>query len=167
MAGGPALDIDMKDWQMSLDVMLAGSFNMARHVLPYMKAAGWGRIINLGSLMSNTAFGEDPIYCTAKAGILGLTRSLAAEFGPYNICVNTLCPGNILTEMMEKVAANAEKRDGLQPGSFLAERAKAIPLRRIGQPEDVAKLASFLCGPDADYITGQSIHVNGGLYYNG
>lgn len=160
----PALDVPMEVWQRSLDVMLSGSLLCSRAVLSGMVDEGWGRIINLSSLMGFVAFGQDVAYCTAKAGILGLTRSLAVEYGPHNICVNAICPGNILTEMLEDVGRMVEQRDGLPPGEFLKQRSNEIPLRRLGVPEDVANMVAFLCSEDASYVSGQSLHVNGALY---
>ena len=160
----PAQEMPMNVWQRSLDIMLSGSLLCSRAVLSGMVEEQWGRIINLGSLMSFVAFGQDVAYCTTKAGILGLTRSLAVEFGPHNICVNAICPGNILTPMLEDVGRNVEARDGLEPGDFLKQRSEDIPLRRLGAPEDIASMVSFLCSDDASYVSGQSIHVNGALY---
>jgi NAD(P)-dependent dehydrogenase (short-subunit alcohol dehydrogenase family) len=160
----PAIDVDLKVWHKVLDTMLTGPLLAARAVAPAMIDAKWGRIINMGSMMSYLAFGQDVGYSVVKAGMLGLTRSLAAELAQYQICVNTICPGNIMTALMEETARNIEKRDGMEPGSFLKERPKQIPLGRIGAPEDIAKTASYLCSDAADYVTGQSLHVNGGLY---
>lgn len=160
----PAQEMPLESWQRHLDIMLSGSLLCARAVLTGMVDEHWGRIINMGSLMSFTSFGGDAAYCTTKAGMLGLTRSLAMEFGPHNICVNAICPGNILTEMLENVGRTAEKRDGLAPGEFLKQRAETIPLRRLGAPEDIANMVGFLCSEDASYVSGQSLHVNGALY---
>lgn len=160
-----ALKMSAAQWQSTLAVNLSGAFLVSRAVLPYMTVGKWGRIVNMSSMMAVTAFGEDAAYCSTKAGLLGLTRSLAAEFGPYNICVNAVCPGNIATQLMEEVAASVERRDGLEQGTFLRDRTQAIPLRRLGLPEDIAKVVSFLCSENADYLTGQALHVNGGLYY--
>lgn len=153
-------------WEAAMAVNLSGAFFTARSVFPHMSAARWGRIINMSSMMAVTAFGQDAAYCATKAGMLGLTRSLAAEFGPHNICVNALCPGNIDTAMMDAVAQSVERRDGLAAGTFLKGRAQAIPLRRLGLPEDIANVTAFLCSADADYVTGQALHVNGGLYFH-
>ncbi len=160
----PAIEVDLKIWHKVLDTMLTGPLLAARAVAPAMIAANWGRIINMGSMMSYLAFGQDVGYSVVKAGMLGLTRSLAAELAPHQICVNTICPGNIMTELMEETARNIEKRDGMAPGTFLEQRPKQIPLGRIGAPEDIARTASYLCSDAADYVTGQSLHVNGGLY---
>ena len=160
-----ALKMSAAQWQSTLAVNLSGAMLVSLAVLPGMTAAKWGRIVNMSSMMAVTAFGEDAAYCSTKAGLLGLTRSLAAEFGPYNICVNAICPGNIESTLMEEVAASVERRDGLEPGTFLRDRARAIPLRRLGLPQDIANVVSFLCSENADYVTGQALHVNGGLYY--
>jgi NAD(P)-dependent dehydrogenase (short-subunit alcohol dehydrogenase family) len=165
LAMQPALRLSASEWDSALAVNLSAAFYAARALLPFMTAARWGRIVNISSMMAATAFGEDAAYCSTKAGLLGLTRSLAAEFGPHNVCVNAICPGNVLTKLLEDAAVTIERRDGLERGSFLRQRAQSIPLRRLGSPEDIAAVVSFLCSPDADYVTGQAIHVNGGLYY--
>jgi NAD(P)-dependent dehydrogenase (short-subunit alcohol dehydrogenase family) len=165
-ADSPALDGPLANWYRCLDVMLTGPLLLARAVAPAMIAARWGRIINMGSMMTFTAFGRDTGYCAAKAGLLGLTRSLAADLAPHDICVNMICPGNIMTDLMAQTAQGIEERDGLPPGSFLAERPKSIPMKRLGTPDDVARLAAFLASDAGDYTTGQAIHVNGGLYYH-
>lgn len=160
----PLLDASSISWDISLDVMLKGVLLMSQEAAPHMIRAGWGRIINLGSMMSSVAYGEDLAYCTAKSGVLGLTRSLAAELAKHNICVNAICPGSILTSMLEKVGRAVERRDGLETESWLQKRAGEIPLGRLGLPEDIANAVSFFCSEDSSYITGQSLHVNGGIY---
>ncbi|MDE0284522.1 MAG: SDR family NAD(P)-dependent oxidoreductase [Gammaproteobacteria bacterium] len=160
----PLLDTSAEIWNLSLDVMLKGTLLMSQAAAPHMIRPGWGRIINLGSMMGSVAYGEDLAYCTAKSGILGLSRSLSAELAKHNICVNTICPGNILTPMLEQTAQAIKQRDGLETGSWLRDRGQDIPLGRLGRPEDISKAVSFFCSEDADYITGQSLHVNGGLY---
>lgn len=160
----PLLDTSPEIWELSLDVMLKGTLLMSQAVAPHMIRAGWGRIVNLGSMMGNVAYGEDLAYCTAKSGILGLSRSLSAELAKHNVCVNTICPGNILTPMLEQTARAIEQRDGLEADSWLQERGGNIPLGRLGLPEDIGNVVSFFCSEDAAYITGQSLHVNGGLY---
>lgn len=160
----PLLDTSPEAWNVCLDVMLKGTLLMTQEAAPHMIRAGWGRVINVGSMMGSVAYGEDIAYCTAKSGILGLSRSLSAELAKHNICVNTVCPGNILTSMLEQTARAIERRDGLEAGSWLLERSGDIPLGRLGRPEDIAAAVSFFCSENADYITGQSLHVNGGLY---
>lgn len=159
----PALEVEMSLWQANLDIMLTGALSCVQAAAPDMIEKGWGRIINMSSQMGFAAFGRDVAYCTAKAGILGLTRSLAMDLGPHGITVNAICPGIIQGAMLEEVARKVEKRDGLEEGEFLHSRAATIPRRRIGECADVSKLAAFLCSDDSDYIHGQSLHVNGGL----
>lgn len=165
-AESPALDMPMSVWHRNIAIMLTGPLLVTRAAAPAMIKARWGRIINMGSMMSATAFGKDAGYCAAKAGILGLSRSLAADLAPHQITVNTICPGNIMTELMAETARAIEVRDGLAPGTFLADRPKSIPMGRLGTADDVARVAAFLASDEGDYITGQSMHVNGGLYYH-
>lgn len=163
-ASAKVMELELAKWQLALDLMLTGPLLVARAVIPAMREARWGRIVNLGSLVSQVSFGEDAAYAATKAGVLGLTRSLAVELGPDNICVNAICPGNIRTAMLEKTARHIEEREGMEPGSFIASRHEQIPLRRLGEPQDIANVISFLCSADAGYVSGQSIHVNGCLY---
>ncbi|MGE0500784.1 MAG: SDR family NAD(P)-dependent oxidoreductase [Rhizobiaceae bacterium] len=153
-------------WRKSLEVNLFGAIHCIQVFGGAMVKGGWGRIINMGSLLSATAFGSDLGYVVSKTALVGLTRSAAAEIARYGVTVNTICPGNILTDMMRELAPKIEQRDGLAPASFIRDRALAIPARRLGDPEDIAAMAAFLCRDDAGYINGQSLHVNGGLLFN-
>jgi len=159
----PALEVPMSLWQKNLDIMLTGALSCVQSAAPDMIEKRWGRIINMASQMSFTAYGRDVAYCTAKAGILGLTRSLAMDLGPHGITVNAICPGLIQSTMLDEVGKKVEKRDGLAEGEFLRSKALATPRRRIGECTDVSNLAAFLCSDKSDYIHGQSIHINGGL----
>jgi len=160
----PLMEFDAQTWQLMLDVMLTGPVLLARATVAHMIDQSWGRIINIGSQVSAVSFGEDVAYSAAKAGIAGISRSMAMELAKHQICVNTICPGNILTDLMRETAAAIEKRDGLERGQFLSERDASIPLGRLGDPVDVASLVVFLSSDRGGYITGQSIHINGGLY---
>ncbi len=163
--GGPTLELSLDTWHTLIDIILTGPMLLVKAVAPFMIEARFGRIINMGSLVSHTAFGEDLAYCVAKTGVIGFTRSLAAEFAKHQVCVNAVCPGNIMTDLLKEGGRSFEKRDGLEADSWLKERHKSIPLGRIGEPDDVARLVRFLCSDDADYITGQTMTINGGLYY--
>jgi NAD(P)-dependent dehydrogenase (short-subunit alcohol dehydrogenase family) len=147
------------------DINLHGSIHCTQIFGADMANSGWGRIINLGSLASVTAYGRDLAYVTSKTAIAGLTRVTAVDLGPKGVTANAICPGNIMTDMMRHVAVEVEARDGLEPGSFLDIRAKEIPARRLGTPSDIAAVASFLCRNDAEYVNGQLLHVNGGLHF--
>jgi 3-oxoacyl-[acyl-carrier protein] reductase len=140
------------DWERMLAITLSGAFYCAQAAAPSMRRASWGRIINLSSLRALTGSDHGAHYAAAKAGIIGLTRSLALELAPQ-ITVNAVAPGYTLTEMNR--AAFSEKGE-----QICAE----IPLRRFAQPEEIAALVAFLCADEAGYITGQTISANGGIY---
>ena len=163
-ASTPALSENLDGWDKSIAVMLTGALHCVRATAPDMKHQGWGRIVNISSVMAFMAYGEDVGYCTAKAGVLGLTRSLAVEFGKHGINVNAICPGHIRTPMLEATAKHVEQRDGTDPEVFYKELVATIPTGRLGEVNDIAAMASFLCSADADHVTGQSMHVNGGSY---
>lgn len=165
LVGTPLLEMPLSDWYLNIETMLSGAMICSQAVIPDMIDAGWGRIVNISSMMADTAYGDDHGYCSAKAGILGLTRSLAKSYASHNICVNAVCPGNVRTPLLEDVARHVEARDGLAEGEFVAQREQEIPLGRIAEPEDISNVVSFLCGTDANYLTGQALHVNGGFHF--
>ncbi len=140
-------------WASVMDVNLTGAFNCCRAVARYMMKQRWGRIVNMTSVVALSGNAGQVSYSASKAGILGLTKSLARELGSRNICVNAVAPGFIETGM---TGSMEEKSRG--------EALEQIPLGRAGMPNDVAGVVGFLVSGKADYITGQVIHVNGGLY---
>lgn len=142
-----------KDWNTIIDVNLKGTFNCCRAVVKHMMRKRWGRIINISSVVGETGNAGQACYSVSKAGIIGLTKSLARELGPRNICVNAIAPGFVTTDMT--AAISDETRSKI---------VEQIPLSRVGAPSDIAGVVAFLASPDADYITGQVIHVNGGIY---
>jgi D-sorbitol dehydrogenase (acceptor) len=111
------------------------------------------------------AWPEEAGYCGTKAGVLGLTQSLALELAPHGIRVNAICPGNILTPMLESVDERQCRAQGWEPGTFLKKVAREIPLGYIGEPKDVAATAAFLASEDASYIVGQALNPDGGLVW--
>jgi 3-oxoacyl-[acyl-carrier protein] reductase len=147
----------MKDaeWDEVLDTDLKSVFRLARAVLRGMMKARAGRIINITSVVGSSGNPGQVNYSAAKAGIGGLTRSLAREIGSRGITVNCVAPGFIDTDMTRALAD--AQRDQL---------LGAIPLGRLGRPEDVAAAVAFLASPAAGYITGATLHVNGGMYMN-
>ena len=153
---GAFLKIDLDTWQRVIEVNLTGTFHCCQVVLPHMLEAGWGRIVNISS---SSAQGGQPYmaaYVSSKAGVIGLTKSLALEFGPKGITVNTIPPGFIDTPMLR-----ANEAKGLLGGP-VEEHEGRTPVRRIGRPEDIAAATAFLVTEEASYITGQVIGVNGG-----
>ena len=122
-----------------------------------MVSRGYGRIINLSSTSARGNRGQAN-YAAAKAGMQGLTRALAIELGPFGITVNSVAPGYIATSMTESTA----RRLGMDPAEHQRRAAEAIPLRRVGTPEEVASVIAFLASDDAAYVSGQVIYINGG-----
>jgi 2-hydroxycyclohexanecarboxyl-CoA dehydrogenase len=137
-------------------VNLTGTFHCCQAVLPDMVKAGWGRIVNISS--SSTHSGQPLMshYVASKSGVVGLTKSLALEFGPRGITVNAIPPGFIDTPMTRRNEAK-----GLL-GKGVDHHASQTPVRRAGRPDDIAAACAFLVSEDAGYITGQVIGVNGG-----
>jgi NAD(P)-dependent dehydrogenase (short-subunit alcohol dehydrogenase family) len=151
------LDITVETWERLLAVNLTGTFHCCQVALPDMIAAGWGRIVNISS--SSTHSGQPLMahYVASKSGMVGLTKSLALEFGPKGITVNTIPPGVIDTPMSRR----NEELGRLGPGG-MEDAARRTPVRRAGLPADIAAACSFLCREESGYITGQVIGVNGG-----
>ena len=145
------------DWDTVLRVHLRGAFLMSRAVQKYMVEQRYGRIVNLSS---SSALGNrgQVNYSAAKAGMQGLTKTLALELGPFGITANAVAPGFIVTDMTAATAA----RVGMPFEDFQQAAAAQIPVRRVGQPADVANTISFLVSEDASFISGQVIYVAGG-----
>lgn len=151
------LAMRMKDeeWSAVVDTNLTAVFRLSRAVLrPMMKARG-GRIISITSVVGSTGNAGQMNYAAAKAGVEGMSRALAREIGSRNITVNCVAPGFIDTDMTRALSAE-------QQASLKAQ----IPLGRLGQPEDIAHAVAFLAGPQGSYVTGTTLHVNGGMYMN-
>lgn len=149
-------NIDYATWQKVVDVNLGGVFHCVQAALPDMLEAGWGRIVNISSSSAQSGQQFMTAYVSSKAGVNGLTKSLALEYGPSGITVNAVPPGFVETPMLHR---SAEK--GLLGGT-IDEHIQRTPVRRVGQPEDIAAACSFLISEEAGYITGQILGVNGG-----
>jgi 3-oxoacyl-[acyl-carrier protein] reductase len=145
------------DWETVIAVHLRGSFLCAREAQKSMVEQRWGKIVNLSSESALGARGQAN-YSAAKAGIQAFTKTLAIELGPFNINVNAVAPGFIETQMTQATA----DRMGIPFDEVKESAAEHIPMRRIGRPEDVAAVISFLCSDDASYIAGQTLYVTGG-----
>lgn len=145
----------MKDdeWEQVIDTNLTGIFRLSKALLRGMMKAREGRIVNVGSVVGFTGNPGQVNYCAAKAGVVGFSKAMAREVGSRNITVNTVAPGFIETDMTRGLPA--EQREAM---------LNDVALGRLGQPEDIAGAVRFLVSPDAAYITGETIHVNGGLH---
>lgn len=147
-------DMEEEDWDRVLNINLKGAFNCCKFAVPYMVEKNYGKIVNLSSRAHLGNPGQAN-YSSSKAGIVGLTRSLALELGRYNVNVNAVAPGMVDTEGVR----NHPKYE------MVVERAlKVTPLRRLGQPADIANLIHFLVTDGSGYITGELIHITGGRY---
>ncbi|MGA6162169.1 3-oxoacyl-ACP reductase FabG [Amycolatopsis magusensis] len=146
-----------QDWDSVIGVHLRGSFLMTRAVQKHMTEQGWGRIVNLSSTSALGNRGQVN-YSAAKAGLQGFTKTLAIELGKFGVTANAIAPGFIATDM---TAATAE-RVGMDFEDFKKAAAEQIPVRRVGEPADIANLAAFLVSEGAGFISGQVIYVAGG-----
>jgi len=142
-----------EDWQIMLQVNLTAPMALIRGFSPYMKAQKWGRIVNISSIFSLVTRENRSAYLATKAGLNGLTRTAAVELAPYGILVNAVCPGYVETELT--FVNNSPEQ--------LAAITATIPLQRLAQPHEIAKLVSFLCSEENTYLTGQTLVIDGGF----
>ncbi|WP_242909741.1 SDR family NAD(P)-dependent oxidoreductase [Actinomadura terrae] len=157
---GPRADlVDMttQQWDTVLGINLSGPFFAARAVCPHMVTAGWGRIVNMSSISAVGDAGRVD-YASAKAGLIGFTKSLALQLGPHGVTANAIAPGFVVSDMTRASA----RRLGLSFEEFRYRAEQSIPVGRVGLPDDIAHTASFLVSPGAGFVSGQVIYVAGG-----
>ena len=159
---GPVESFDEKQWQFAFELNLLSTVRFTRLVLPYLKKSGSGRIINIVSLSVKSVLDNSVLSTSIRMGVIGMAKLLADEVGPDQITVNNVCPGLILTDRIRSMSIKKDLDSGLSEEEALKERAKNIPLRRIGKPEELAALIAFLASEKASYITGTTIQVDGG-----
>jgi len=150
---GLAMRMKPADWDLVLNINLTGAFRCSQAVLPAMMRSRWGRIVNISSVVGQAGAAGQANYAASKAGLIGMTKSLAQEMGSRGITVNAIAPGYIETDMTKVLPEEVK-------GKILAQ----VPLGRIGQPDDIAHAVKFLCSEEAGYITGHVLAVNGGMY---
>ncbi|MBB5396523.1 SDR family oxidoreductase [Mucilaginibacter sp. AK015] len=164
-AGGPPFDkfenFDDSQWQKAFELNLMSMARTSRLVLPHLQKTGSGRIINIISGSVKSVLGNSVLSTAMRMGVVGMAKLMADEFGPYNITVNNVAPGLILTDRIKHTLPKSA-----DPDAALAEKAKTIPLGRIGKPEELAALVAFLASEQAAYISGQTIQVDGGAGRN-
>jgi NAD(P)-dependent dehydrogenase (short-subunit alcohol dehydrogenase family) len=149
----PVTDFTLAEWRQVMDTNLTSVFLMCRAFVPHMKGQGYGRILNLTSIMSHVAIAGRTAYCASKTGLLGFTKALALELVSEKITVNGISPGPFATELNKPILENPELNQ-----QFIAK----IPVGRWGQVEEVGQLALFLCSEEAGFITGTDILIDGG-----
>lgn len=165
IAGPTALleDISLEEWHRCIAVNLDSAFLYCRSVIPMMKAAGSGNIINISSTAGWHGYPLRTPYASAKWAVLGLTKSLAMELGPAGIRVNAICPGSISGERMDRVIAREAKQKGMPEDRIRAHYRNSCSLRTFIDAEDIADMALFLASPRASRVSGQVINVDGHL----
>jgi len=139
-----------EEWDAVIDVHLRGTYLGCQHALSVMADRGWGRIVNLSSISAWGSFGQTN-YAAAKAGIVGITRTVALEGARFGVLVNAIAPGGVDTPMLRAI-----------PPEMFERGKEHVPLNRYAEPREIAAVAAFLASDDASYVTGQVIHVNGG-----
>jgi 3-oxoacyl-[acyl-carrier protein] reductase len=142
-----------EEWESVINTNLSGVFRLSKACLKNMMQNRWGRIISIGSVVGSMGNPGQANYCAAKAGVIGFSKSLAREIGSRNVTVNVVAPGFIDTDMTSNL-----------PDNHKQALLDMIPLKRMGKPEDISALVGFLASDAAGYITGETIHVNGGMY---
>jgi 3-oxoacyl-[acyl-carrier protein] reductase len=145
--------MSIEQWNRVISVNLTGTFNCTKSVIKYMKEQGGGKIINIASVVGEIGnFGQSN-YAASKGGVIAFTKTVAKEYAKDGIHVNAVAPGFVNTKMVQNI-----------PEKVMQKILDQIPLGRLGAPEEVAKLVCFLASDDANYITGQVININGGMY---
>ena len=145
--------LEISEWKAMMAITLDAAFYCAKFALLYMQKSGWGRIVNISSLRAMTGSAHSPHYASSKAGLIGLTKSLALELASEKITVNAISPGYTATDMNAK--SLAEKGDKIRA---------MIPAGYAAEPQEIADVIAFLCSEKASYVTGETINVNGGIY---
>ena len=159
--GGNTIHLPVSDWDRLISVNLRGAFLFAKHSIPLMQGKG-GAIVNISSVHAFVSYPEDAAYDASKAGLIGLTRSLALDYGKDAVRVNAICPGYIETPLLHKWL------DALpNPGETMKQVLKCHPVGRIGTPRDIAQAALFLASDAASFITGTYLVVDGGMTVGG
>ena len=167
-AGGPpakgfmAATID--DWRKAVDLNLLSTIYFCREVIPHMQRRKWGRIITITSISAKQPIGDLVLSNSVRAGVMGLVKSLANEFGKDNILVNNVGPGFTATDRLKELAETRSKALGKTPAELFEGWAADAPLKRLGEPREVADTIVWLASDRASYITGQTILVDGGAY---
>lgn len=167
-AGGPPTGtfdtLDAEAFQKAVDLNLMSTVRLAQAVVPHMKAQGGGAIVNITSVAVKQPLDGLILSNTARAGVIGLAKSMANELGQYNIRVNNVGPGPTRTDRIIDLARHQANERGISLDEALANQGAGIPLGRLGEPEEFANVVTFLASPAASYVTGITLQIDGGLY---
>jgi 3-oxoacyl-[acyl-carrier protein] reductase len=166
-AGGPPsksfADTTIEDWRRASELNLMSTVYLARETLPLMQQRRWGRFIAITSVSVKQPLDGLILSNSIRSGVSGLVKTLATEYGPYNVLVNNVCPGFTATDRLLELAGTLAARKGVTPKDIEEEWAAQTPLRRVGLPEELANVVVFLASERASYVTGVSVAVDGGL----
>ncbi|MBU2511503.1 SDR family oxidoreductase [bacterium] len=156
------VSVEDKDWQQMVDINLTGVMKTAQAAIPTLIARGGGSIVNIASVAGLMGVNEGVGYCTTKSALLGLTRSLAMDYGPKGIRVNTLCPGWFRSEMSEMEMVELAKEKNVSVGEAVARVTQYLPLKRMAEPDEIAACVEFLASDNASFVTGTVLVADGG-----
>ncbi|OFW39303.1 MAG: 2-hydroxycyclohexanecarboxyl-CoA dehydrogenase [Acidobacteria bacterium RIFCSPLOWO2_12_FULL_60_22] len=154
----PFLDSEEKTWERVIDINFKAILYTCKAVLPHMVSRGSGKVINIASDAGRVGSTGEAVYAGTKGAVIAFSKAIAREMARYQITVNVVCPGLTETPLLQEVRATSERAN-----KVVDAVTRAIPLGRVGAPEDIAKAVAFLASPEADYITGQTLSVSGGL----
>jgi len=167
-AGGPPsvgfLEIDDAMWTSGFRLNLLSTIVMTREVVPVMKEKRWGRIINMTSISVKQPIDGLILSNTIRSGVIGLAKTLSNELAPFNVTVNSVCPGYTLTDRVRNLAKTVAEKEKVAPEAVIKRWEATIPMGRLGTPEEFAALVTFLASEQAGYITGAAIQIDGGWY---
>ncbi len=155
-------DVTLEEWQATLAINLTGAFLCCKHVLPIMKEQGQGAVVNIASVVGKKTLPLRAVYAASKMAIIGFTRALAADYGPFGVRVNSVCPGAVAGERQDQALRNAMLATGRTIEDVTREKLEETPLRRFIEPKQIAGVVAFLCSEAAGAMTGQDINVSGG-----
>jgi 3-oxoacyl-[acyl-carrier protein] reductase len=167
-AGGPPdrtfLEVDDDQWNLGIRLNLMSTIIMSREVVPVMKEKRWGRIINMTSISVKQPIDGLILSNTVRSGVIGFAKTLSNELAPYNVTVNNVCPGYTMTERVRKLSIDVAAKRGVSPEAVIKSWEALIPMGRLGTPQEFADLVTFLASERSGFITGASIHIDGGYY---